>query len=358
MGYQRKHRFEAHVAPWQHVWIEGLLVFIFAILMFVTPASAAMRFQERSLYMKSTLPDVVTSYTISFRYMSPTPIGSVEMLFCIDPIPYHDCEVPQGLDVSQAVLSDQLGEIGFSIMSKTTNRVVLSRIPGVVTNPSSSYTLKGIKNPSKTDQSFSVRLKSHSSADASGPEVDFGSVKGQISEGIVIETQVPPMLIFCVAERVDDNCVSTNENFYANMGQLDSETTLVAQSQMAVGTNATGGFVITANGVSMSAGTTVIDTPSVPTQSNPGSNQFGINLVENTSPAVGTNPQGDWANAVPSPNYSIPNHYMYIPGDVIAYSPNVSLMKKFTVSYIVNASAGLKAGVYGTTITYIASGRF
>jgi hypothetical protein len=33
-------------------------------------------------------------------------------------------------------------------------------------------------------------------------------------------------------------------------------------------------------------------------------------------------------------------------------------MKKFTVSYVVNSSDNLKAGVYTTTITYIASGRF
>ena len=33
-------------------------------------------------------------------------------------------------------------------------------------------------------------------------------------------------------------------------------------------------------------------------------------------------------------------------------------MKKFTVSYILNASPDLRAGVYSTTVTFIASGRF
>jgi hypothetical protein len=174
----------------------------------------------------------------------------------------------------------------------------------------------------------------------------------------MLETQVPPMLVFCVAQQVEDNCVGTNDNFYTDMGELSSKTTLTAQSQMAVGTNASGGFAITANGIPMSAGTSVIDSPTTPTESKQGTNQFGINLVANNTPAVGEDPDGIWANAITSPDYGIPNHYKYVPGDVVAYSPNVSLMKKFTVSYIVNSSESLRAGVYTTTITYIASGRF
>ena len=108
----------------------------------------------------------------------------------------------------------------------------------------------------------------------------------------------------------------------------------------------------------MSAGTSVIDAPPNPTNSIPGTNQFGINLVKNSSPSIGSDPEGDWANAVASTDYGISNKYKYASGDVVAYSPNVSLMKKFTVSYIVNSRGDLRPGVYTTTITYIASGRF
>ena len=64
------------------------------------------------------------------------------------------------------------------------------------------------------------------------------------------------------------------------------------------------------------------------------------------------------ANATTTADYSQPNRYKFKDGDIVAFSPNVSLMKKFTVSYIVNASPALKAGVYTTTINFIASGRF
>jgi len=351
-------RLHAFVFNWRHIFTEELIALVLVLFIFIAPASAAMRFQERSLYMNSTLPGATSSYEVSFRYMSPQPVGSVDMLFCIDPIPYHDCVTPPGLDVSNAILSTQTGESNFAILSKSTNHILLSRTTSSIPTTSSSYKFDNIINPTDTSQAFSIRLKSLSSSNGTGAQVDFGSVRGQVTNGVEIATQVPPMLIFCLAEEVIDNCGGTNDTYYTDMGTLNSSSTLKAQSQMAVGTNASGGFAITANGTPMSAATNVIDSPSSPTESTPGKNQFGINLVENTDPAVGKNPEGEYANAIASPNYSVPNMYMYVPGDVVAYSPNVSLMKKFTVSYILNASPNLRAGVYTTTMTFIASGRF
>jgi len=351
-------RLHAFIFAWRHMWPEEAIALLLVLFIFVSPASAAMRFQERSLYMNSARPGDTTSYTVSFRYMSLQPVGSVDMLFCISPIPYEPCVTPPGVDASGATLSNQSGETGFSILSKNANHIVLTRTPSMISGGGSSYTFENIKNPTDTTQPFSLRLRSHATTNATGSQIDFGSVRGEVTNSIVIETQVPPMLIFCAAQEVMDNCAGTNDSYYEDMGQLSSQSTLAAQSQMAVGTNASGGFAITANGTPPSAGTSVIDSPSAPTRSAPGTNQFGINLVANNTPNVGKNPEGDWANAIASPDYSVPNQYKYVPGDVVAYSPNVSLMKKFTVSYILNSSENLRAGVYTTTITYIASGRF
>jgi hypothetical protein len=203
-----------------------------------------------------------------------------------------------------------------------------------------------------------VRLKTFTSTNATGPQLDFGSMRAQITEGVILETQVPPMLIFCLAQEVAYNCTGTNEIYYSDLGQLSPSSTLTAQSQMAVGTNATDGFAITVNGTTMSAGTNIIEPLEQPTPSQQGQNQFGINLVANSSPLVGIDPEGEWANAVASADYGQPDRYKFQSGDIVAYSPNVSLMKKFTVSYIVNSSPNLKPGVYTTTINFIASGRF
>jgi len=353
-------RFHANTfIKWRHLWTPEFLALLLAVFVFTVPASASTRLEDRSLFMQNNSPGSTTSYTIGFRYMTPSPVSSVDLLFCISPIPYEACVTPPGLDASNAVLSDQTGEMGYSIQSKSANHIVLSRpSSGLTASLPSTYKFNNIKNPTDTNQSFSIRLRTHTSLDASGPQVDFGSVKGQVAEGINIETQVPPMLMFCVAQQVAENCESTNDTYYTNMGQMETNSTLVARSQMSVGTNATGGFAITSVGSPLAAGTSVIDGIPTPTESTPGKNQFGINLVANTAPAIGDDPEGEWANAEPTADYAIRDQYKYVSGDVIAESPNVSLMKKFTISYIVNASPSLRAGVYSTTITYIASGRF
>lgn len=339
---------------------EELVALILVVFIFVTPAGASTRFEQRSLYMNSTEPGVTTSYTVSLNYMTLEPVGSLDMLFCESPIPYDPCVVPENLDVSKAVLSDQAGEMGFTISQKTKNHIVLSRTSTMIaeSGSKSSYKFDNIVNPTNESKAFAIRLKSHSSTDASGAQIDFGSVRGQVGSGIVLQTQVPPMLIFCAAEKVEENCTSTNGNYFTDMGTLSDDSTLTAQSQMAVGTNASGGFVIMTMGNPLTAGNEVIDGVATPTESTVGENQFGINLVQNTSVNVGGDPEGIWANAVPTSDYSTPNKFKYVSGDVVAYSPNVSLMKRFTVSYVVNASPQLRAGVYTTTINYVASGRF
>ena len=343
---------------WHHFTLE--LLFVVGLIGFVVVPSvyAAKRLQERSLYMNSVDAGATTYYRLGFRYMSPDPVGSIELLFCEDPIPYHPCDIPPGLDVGSAIVGTQTGETGYSISQQSLNRLVLSRPATGPIDPTSSYILENIINPTDSSKAFAVRIKTFSSTNATGPQVDFGSVRGQITDGIVIQTQVPPMLIFCLAQEVDYNCTGTNQVYSTDMGQLSTEDTLTAYSQMAVGTNASGGFAILSYGNSMAAGVNTIPGLEQPTLSQVGTNQFGINLVENTMPQVGVDPEGVWANAVASPDYSIPDHYKFVSGDEVAYSPNVSLMKKFTVSYIVNASPRLRAGVYTTTVNFIATGRF
>ena len=96
--------------------------------------------------MNSARASDTTFYRVSFRYMSPDPIGSVEMLFCDDPIPYHPCDTPAGMDVSGAVLSEQNGETGFALSARSTNRLVISRTAVVPAGERATYTFDNIIN--------------------------------------------------------------------------------------------------------------------------------------------------------------------------------------------------------------------
>lgn len=85
-----------------------------------------------------------------------------------------------------------------------------------------------------------------------------------------------------------------------------------------------------------------------------GTEQFGINLVHNTSPAnFGTNPSpqpnGTFATGVAAAGYSTTNQYKYNAGDTIAQTPAGSSgwgLTSYTISYIANSGAFTPAGSY------------
>jgi len=102
----------------------------------------------------------------------------------------------------------------------------------------------------------------------------------------------------------------------------------------------------------------VIDALTSPTVSAAGNSQFGINLAANTTPLLGSDPDGASTDTSVDPGYATPNEFMFHDGDEVASASNVSLIKRYTVSYVVNSPPDLRAGVYTTTITYICTGRF
>lgn len=94
--------------------------------------------------------------------------------------------------------------------------------------------------------------------------------------------------------------------------------------------------------------------------STPGFEQFGINLVANTSPqSIGANPnQGQFGFGVAAPNYNTSNNYRYGNGETIASAPKSSGKTDFTVSYLVNVSALTPGGVYTTNQSLIVVGTY
>jgi len=360
----RLKRLRLSLLPHRPVLAQTLVLLVFAFVLFESQASAVIRFTDRSLYINSAVPGAATSYTVSMTYNNTgvytTTVGSIDLQFCIDPIPDDPCVAPAGLDASHAVLSNQTGESGFGILSESTSDIVLTRAPQAAGEIPSTYTFSNIINPTDTTQSFSIRLGDYPSTDGSGQLIDLGSVVSQVTNSIEIETQVPPILIFCVAGQVNNDCSQEYGGNNVDLGDMYPDTTSSTTSQMAAATNASNGFVITANGPTIEAGTHIIPALAVPTVSAAGNNQFGINLVANTAPQIGSdiadNPTTP--NAYVMPSYDTPNQFMYNSGDIVAEATAVNLGTIFTVTYVINDAPNLTAGVYTTTITYICSGRF
>jgi len=93
-----------------------------------------------------------------------------------------------------------------------------------------------------------------------------------------------------------------------------------------------------------------LDPAAVPTQ---GQEEFGINLVENTTLGVGLNPSPDpdtnFANGIAAAGYDTDGTFKYAQGDIIARSSPTGLAwgrTYFTVSYLANVSSITPAGLY------------
>ncbi len=100
-----------------------------------------------------------------------------------------------------------------------------------------------------------------------------------------------------------------------------------------------------------------------PSASVPGTEQFGINLVHNTSPtSFGANPAQVPSSAFSfgqaASGYNTANQYKYVPGDTIAYSNSSSGETDYTISYIYNISNITPGGTYDFKDILVATATF
>ncbi|MEI7539319.1 MAG: hypothetical protein WCJ36_00925 [Candidatus Saccharibacteria bacterium] len=97
---------------------------------------------------------------------------------------------------------------------------------------------------------------------------------------------------------------------------------------------------------------------SSPAASVQNSKQFGINLMSNTTPSIGSAVSGS-GTGVPSVGYGTANQYKFLPaGETIASASVPTNTNTFTTSYIANIDGSTAAGVYSTVITYVATANF
>ena len=149
-------------------------------------------------------------------------------------------------------------------------------------------------------------------------------------------------------------------SFAANFGSFSPTSASMTTASFSVSNYTAFGYVVQIEGTPPKNGNRTIPALTSETASDPGTEQFGINLVANTSPiSIGANPdQGQFGHGVAHPDYATPNKYRYNSGDIIASAPKSSGLTKFTVSYLVNVAPLTKGGAYKTNQTIIVVGTY
>ena len=136
----------------------------------------------------------------------------------------------------------------------------------------------------------------------------------------------------------------------SNLGVLTTEHTATKTLIVRVRNNLSEGYIVQIVGNAPKFGNHSLKTTSTPEASKPGTEQFGINVVANTTPLIGAAPaqvpggQGVFGSAVDG--YNTPNVFKYASGDVIARSTSATGRTDYTVSMVVNISNNTPAGKY------------
>jgi len=145
-----------------------------------------------------------------------------------------------------------------------------------------------------------------------------------------------------------------------NFGDFSPSTAATATATFSVIDYTSFGYIVQIIGNPPSHAGHTITAMSSTAPSQTGIEQFGINLVANTSPtSLGANPDnGQFGYGQASSNYNSPNNYRYVSGETIAQGNKSSGQTNYTISYIINVSSLTPGGQYTGGQTLLCTGTY
>jgi hypothetical protein len=150
----------------------------------------------------------------------------------------------------------------------------------------------------------------------------------------------------------------------ANFGNFSAATPSTTTMTFSVINYTSYGYVVQLVGPPPTLNSNEITPMSATAASQPGIEQFGINLVANTSPtSFGANPDNgsepnDFGYGTVAANYNTPNQFRYVSGETVASAPKSSGKTLYTMSYLVNVSNLTPAGSYKSDQTLVVTGTY
>lgn len=162
----------------------------------------------------------------------------------------------------------------------------------------------------------------------------------------------------------DPNLTVSVTSSAANFGAFSPSSATTATATFNVINYTSYGYVVQLTGNAPTYGNHQITSMATTAASSPGNEQFGLNVVANTSPvSFGANPDNgtapnNFGYGQATPNYGTTNQFRYVPGESIAQAPKSSGKTSYTISYIVNVKALTPGGMYASNQTLIVTGTY
>jgi hypothetical protein len=324
------------------------------------PASAAPITGRAITLSNSAGAATGVTYTLTTAALpTSTPVRSVKVQFCTA---LPGCSAPSGFSsAGSGTLPSQPTGLGaasaWSASTASANELRITHASNV-TAPSGavSITWNGVVNPTANDTTFYGIITTYSDAAYTTP-IDTGSVALSTASQIQVALSVYETLTFCAGTSITGQNCGTISGSTVNLGTGSTTATQSGTSVLAASTNAGSGYSITVNGATLTSGANTITALSSGGTSSVGTKQFGLNLVSNTTPSVGSAVSGT-GTASAAANYNTSNTFRFATGEIIASVAGPSNANAFTISYIANIDGLTPPGSYTSNLTYIATANF
>jgi len=324
----------------------------------------ALPIMARSVTLSTSAGDAGgVTYTLATAALptTTTAVKSVEIKFCTTATGV--CTKPAGLANASSTLTGQptgLGAAAGWTVSSVTDGSLRILNASNATNPSGAVGIVwgGVHNPTATNTTFYGIITTFSDS-AWVTSIDTGTVALSTSAQIQVALAVNETLTFCTGLTITGENCGTIAGSLVNLGNGSTSSTATGSSVMSASTNGNTGYTITVNGTTLTSGLNTITPLASGGTSAIGSKQFGINLYNgaNSTPVIGAAKTGTGTGAAAT-NYGTLNNFRFTTGDTVASVAGPTNANTFTVGYIANIDGITPAGVYTTSLTYIATANF
>jgi len=326
-----------------------IVAFLFVLAVQVAyfhPFASAAQITARKVVIGSSVASASTTYAFTFTVPTATVIKSAGFAVCTTAS--GACSTPAGFSASSSTVAQptNLGDAsGWSVDTGTVGVLKLKKT-GNVAAPTGDQTVtfSNVTNPSATNSTFFMRITTYSD-DAYTTAIDTGSVASSTAGQITVTATVDETLTFTLLAAT------------AALGNLTTTSTGAATSSMTVSTNAATGYSVAYSGTTLTSGSNTITAIASPAASSMNNKQFGINLMANTTPLIGSNKTGTGSGA-PATGYGTADQFKFASGDTVASASVPTNSNTYTVSYIANIDGVTPPGAYSTVLTYVATANF
>lgn len=325
----------------------GLIALMAMLSFMVVPqsASAADLDTESLSQSNPTVSQTGNVFTLTLGNVSTTLIRCIEINFTTA---VGGATLPTGMDITFGSITPSGTYItgGLAAWTADSNPNAytyrLTNATGATSPGGDGLTivLTGVGNGSTPDTAFFAEVNTFALDTCATPVDTDGIATFVFTEGVVVSATVNPSLTFTV------------DLTTCSLGVLTASTTGSCSHTMTAASNATSGYAISyiASGLLTSPGGDDITAMSG-TTSSIGTEQFGINLVDNATPDVGANASG--GSGAPIAPYATADNFTFTTaGASVATTSGPSAVTTFTVSYIANITSATEAGLYTKTQTY------